>query len=824
MKNFYITSEMFVQFLYTFNKFQSKVKLIKEEIPDYKSINLTFLIKNLIDKSILTKEQSFLIIKHMCLWRFYIYEVNEDQTEITEFFWSKEKKFPFKKGLNSFTKWFFHDANENFNFKQHNLSLYEINHNEELITILAVAPTSDIYKVIKNYKANSLKLREQQRVEVEYTNENGEKEIKMEMRTFEKYKIKIVIASLDFINAVYSYNSNVWEWITWKIKNINTKLKKTWINIDTNLDWIYVIEKGLDTDDVDIDTIVYQILHKQFEENVSDIHIEPLLDSTDSSLNDAWFVRYRIDWDLQWREVRTWIDENGKAHAELKVIIPDKYSAITNKIKEKSWISTNQDMAHLPWDWKLKVYIKDKETLLEYRVSSMPEWVSWQWWKDKIVMRKLERWIENLDLVTLNMDLEKRKIIDEYVGTRERAWRFNNGLILMTWPTGSWKSTTLFSILNQINKPNVNIQTLEDPIEYVIPWLNQSQIQDATTNDPDSDTYTYAKWIKACLRQDPDIILIWEIRDEITMDIAKEAAATWHLVFSSLHTNDTWQTLDRLEWIKFDLNLVWNIIRLIMAQRLCKVVCNKCRREYNDPLFSNWDSQLQIEREKEYLEMKMDIVRKLADTPEVLKLPNNVEDIKLYEWLGERISCAACSQKGTKWRQWVYEFLPTSSVNVSKFIKEHWTSVDNEKVKKDLFIPEWITTLHQNALLKTFNPNIDKKWNPLYISYHDAIAWAGADTYEWDKDYKNLTLKELNILLKEKKLERKYKINKNKIIWLDTIISSEEKTINKENKVKKEEKINILKKERDVLLNENKKIIEHLKILEVHEDIIKWLE
>lgn len=816
-----LTPDSFIRFAVKIGIFNMK-QLNSLEI-SYSNMDLIQFFKILLNKDFIREEQITEVMEFIIAdWRMPILKYDINDNKFYELYDEQKKPFTFDKTLNWFVRPFFFEWIEEYWFKEQLISLYDIDNQRKIISFFMVAPTNKWYTLIKNFKAKSKRLREKQKViyeeEIEYEDIDEitwKKTIKKKIEkkvhetSFEEYKFKIIIAPYSIVNKIFAYNSSLTESMSIATNKMDKELKQQWISLTDEDDGIYRIEEWLDTSNSNIDALIYKILNKQFEDDVSDIHIEPLLDSTDPKLWNAWFIRYRIDWDLQWRETSIKIGEDWEPYVEMVPVIKWKYNEILGQLKEKSGISTSAEAKNLPWDWKLKVYIVDRDTLLEYRVSTMPEWVAWQWGKDKMVLRKLERGAAKLDLEKMNMDKDKKLILDSFVWTRDTAWRFNNWLILMTWPTWSWKSTTLFSILNQINKPELNIQTLEDPIEYVVPWINQSQIWDASTNDTETDSYTYAKGMRACLRQDPDILLIWEIRDEITMDISKEAAATWHLVFSSLHTNDTWQTLDRLEWLKFDLKLVWNIVRLIMAQRLWKVVCNQCRKEYNDPALSYWDHEVQIQREQEYLEMKMDIVRKLLDSPYVSKLPNNIEDIKLYEW--EWLNCAECWWKKTKWRLWIYEFLPTSSVNIAKFIKEHWTSVDNERVKKELYIPEWITTLQQNALLKTFSPNISYKWEPMYMSYHDALGGAWADPYEWDRDYKNIWLKELNLLLKQRKIERKVKENDDKLKIMETQISSEEKLINNFNKEEKEKLINKLKEEEKTILKENE---EYYKVLD----------
>jgi type II secretory ATPase GspE/PulE/Tfp pilus assembly ATPase PilB-like protein len=237
-----------------------------------------------------------------------------------------------------------------------------------------------------------------------------------------------------------------------------------------------------------------------------------------------------------------------------------------------------------------------------------------------------------------------------------------SGMILAVWPTGSGKSTTLFSLLSQFNPLEKNISTLEDPVEYRILWVNHSQIH------PDI-WFGFAEWLRSILRQDPDIIMVWEIRDEETAKLASEASITWHMVFSTLHTNSAVNTIQRLMNLWIDPLLISSAIRLIISQRLVRKLCDYCKIEYNP---SEKVKQKIIWRVWRYLKDK---------------------DFKLYKhklW-----GCEKCNHMWYKWRIGVYEVLEISPWLEELLLK--WAS----KTQLEIFaIWEWLIPIKDDALMK----------------------------------------------------------------------------------------------------------------------------
>ena len=262
--------------------------------------------------------------------------------------------------------------------------------------------------------------------------------------------------------------------------------------------------------DLPVIRIVDTLLEYAIFENASDIHIEP----TEKEVA----VRYRIDGIL--RNVMT--------------LPKSVHAGIVARIKILS--NLKLDEHRLPQDSRFKV--QTNEYQVSFRVSVIPTYDG-----EKIVLRALN---ENTGVITLEQLGFQKKPLEKIKRNIEKP----HGLILVTGPTGSGKTTTLYSIINLLNSPEVNITTIEDPIEYRMPGINQSQVNPKIG-------YTFANGLRSFLRQDPDIIMVGEIRDEETAEIAIHAALTGHLVLSTLHTNDAPTTLPRLSEMGF--RLFWSL-------------------------------------------------------------------------------------------------------------------------------------------------------------------------------------------------------------------------------------------------------------------------
>jgi len=288
-----------------------------------------------------------------------------------------------------------------------------------------------------------------------------------------------------------------------------------------------------DVSDAPIIKLVNNILSQSIKAGASDIHIEPY--------DDGFKVRHRVDGILY------------------DLISPPKWiqAALISRIK----IMAKLDIAEkrLPQDGRMEVGIVNQK--IDIRVSTIPTAFG-----ERVVLRLLNKTSSLLGLTELGFS---RKAL----GSVEQLITSPNGIILVTGPTGSGKTTTLYSVLSTINKPGVNIITIEDPVEYQIKGISQIQV------NPKIDL-TFAKGLRSIVRQDPDVILVGEIRDHETAEIAVQSALTGHLVFSTLHTNDSAGAITRLVDIGVEPFLISSSVLAILAQRLVRVLCEHCKAPY----------------------------------------------------------------------------------------------------------------------------------------------------------------------------------------------------------------------------------------------------
>lgn len=277
--------------------------------------------------------------------------------------------------------------------------------------------------------------------------------------------------------------------------------------------------------------LVDSIIKEAIPCRASDIHIEPF--------EDCVRVRYRIDGDLQER-------------SSLPI---EAYQAICARLK----IMSGLDIAErrVPQDGRINMTVGSRE--YDLRVSSLPSVHG-----EKFVIRILDKSSFRFTRQDLGFDSNENAVID-------RMLAHPHGIILLTGPTGCGKSTTLYSFLKEVNDPRVNIVTVEDPVEYTMNGITQTQVNTKAS-------MTFGKALRAILRQDPDIIMIGEIRDEETAEIAVRAAITGHLVFSTLHTNDAPGAITRLEDMRVPDYLVSDALVGVIAQRLVKKLCPACKK------------------------------------------------------------------------------------------------------------------------------------------------------------------------------------------------------------------------------------------------------
>ncbi len=379
--------------------------------------------------------------------------------------------------------------------------------------------------------------------------------------------------------------------------------------------------------------IVNSILEHAVYENASDIHIEPL--------EKEVTVRYRIDGILKPAMTLPKTVQNGMI-ARIKILANLKF---------------DEHMA--PQDGRFKIQVQDDK--LAFRVSILPVYDG-----EKIVMRLLHEGAKPLSLEQLGL-LEKPR------GLMEAAIKKPHGMILVTGPTGSGKTTTLYSVLGILNQPGVNISTVEDPIEYRIAGVNQSQV------NPKAN-FTFATGLRALLRQDPNIIMVGEIRDQETAEIAINAAMTGHLVLATLHTNDAPTALPRLTDMGVPPFLVAFTANIIIAQRLVRRICPHCKKEYK------LDKVATAELSKVFDADRLE--KLLKQHTETKKIGNNGT---FYQGAG----CGRCGQTGYKGRQGIYEVLEITP-EISAIINSHGTADDIKKTAR----AQGMLTMLEDGLIK----------------------------------------------------------------------------------------------------------------------------
>ncbi len=288
-----------------------------------------------------------------------------------------------------------------------------------------------------------------------------------------------------------------------------------------------------DISDAPIIKLVNHIISQSVKARASDIHIEPY--------QDSFKIRYRVDGILY------------------DLLSPPKWiqPALVSRIKVMAKMNIAEK--RLPQDGRFDVKIGNQE--IDVRVATIP--ISFG---ERVVLRLLNKSGSLLSLSELGLASDKLDQLESLV-------KSPNGIILVTGPTGSGKTTTLYAILSSINIPDINIITIEDPIEYQIKGISQIQV------NPKIDL-TFARGLRSIVRQDPDVILVGEIRDHETAEIAVQSALTGHLVFSTLHTNDSAGAITRLVDIGIEPFLISSSVLAVVAQRLVRVLCSDCKQPY----------------------------------------------------------------------------------------------------------------------------------------------------------------------------------------------------------------------------------------------------
>ena len=372
-------------------------------------------------------------------------------------------------------------------------------------------------------------------------------------------------------------------------------------------------------DDEPIIRFVNLMMYEAIKSGASDIHVEPY--------ENRFRVRFRIDGRLVER-----LQPPGGAAG-----------AIVNRIKILSKLDISEKRR--PQDGRLKVKVEGREDV-EFRVSSVPSMFG-----EKVVLRLLDRSGLNKSMSDLGFekdDLEKFK----------KAIHRPVGIVLVTGPTGSGKSTTVYSALKELNSPETNICTAEDPVEMNIEGINHVQVNS-------SIDLTFSSILRSFLRQDPDIIFVGEIRDLETAEIAFKAASTGHLVISTLHTNDAASTIVRLTEIGIPRYLVTSTVSLIIAQRLVGMICPSCKTP----------------------------VKVQPQTLQDLGVPQ--EEQPKYSSIFEGQGCGVCNSTGVKGRVAVHEVMP-----MTEKLKEGILAGGTSAELRRLAVEQGMRSLRKNALLK----------------------------------------------------------------------------------------------------------------------------
>ena len=370
--------------------------------------------------------------------------------------------------------------------------------------------------------------------------------------------------------------------------------------------------------------LVNWILIESYNRGVSDIHVEPY--------EREFRVRFRID---------------GVLQTIPKLVLGLKLKdAVSSRIKIMAGLDIT--VRRLPQDGAMKLRLRRGNTWksLDFRVSTLPTVYG-----EKIVMRLLDR--ENL-----NLDMSRLGFEPESLEKLRSAIQKPLGMVLVTGPTGSGKTNTLYSAISILNKPDVNIMTAEDPVEIHLPGVNQIQVREQTG-------FTFAIALRSFLRQDPDIILVGEMRDQETASIAVKAALTGHLVLSSLHTNDAPSTINRLLDMGLERFQVATSVQLICAQRLVRRICKDCKREMKSP---SRDALINFGFD-----------------------PDQTRSVRIFRGIG----CSACSGTGYKGRVGLFEVMETNDD-----IREAIMTNATEAELKRKAVANGLISLRQSGLVK----------------------------------------------------------------------------------------------------------------------------
>jgi len=378
--------------------------------------------------------------------------------------------------------------------------------------------------------------------------------------------------------------------------------------------------------------IVSTIIKHAVEDGASDIHIEPMTDETR--------VRFRVD---------------GILHSYL-TLPKNVHESMVARIKVLSKLKL--DETRVPQDGRIRLVVNNNN--VDFRVSVLP-----LMGEEKVVMRVLDTSkgvvkLEDLGFMGNNLEIINKNI------------KKTGGILLVSGPTGSGKTTTLYSVLHMVNQEGVNIVTLEDPVEYFIEGINQSQIRPKIG-------FSFATGLRSLLRQDPDIMMVGEIRDNETAELAIHAALTGHLVLSTLHTNSAIGAIPRLLDMGVESFLLASVMEMVVAQRLTRKLCEHCKKERT--------------LEGDVLAEVRDKITKIPEATFKRLLPNYSigTEVKIFD----KVGCPRCNKSGYRGRVAIAEVL-----DGTEFVKNAILNKKGNVTKEELVTDQMFTTLEQDGLIK----------------------------------------------------------------------------------------------------------------------------
>ena len=467
------------------------------------------------------------------------------------------------------------------------------------------------------------------------------------------------IQALNFIQKEIGYNLNVF---LATHENILDCLENYRGELDQELDEVISVQQENTqeetqavtedqfAEDSPIAQTVNLLLEYAIKSQASDIHIEPREDFVQ--------VRYRIDGVLK----------------EVNKLPRNVLGALVSRIKILSNLKI--DERRVPQDGRFKIRVSGKQYAL--RVSTLPIADG-----EKVVMRILDESNQSVTLENLGYWGRSLTVMKE-------AMAQPNGMILVTGPTGSGKSTSLFSVLSELNTSDVNISTIEDPVEYKIPGVNQVQ------TNPKAGM-TFASGLRALLRQDPNIIMVGEIRDTETANLGVQAALTGHLVFSTLHTNNAATCLPRLLDMDIEPFLIASTVKAVVGQRLVRRLCAFCRQQHvPEAAEVKVITDLIAGTGTEAIARMHDLETQAADEKIGGDSPPSTTETEItHLWRANPEGCDECNHTGFKGRIGIYEVLDVS-LTIQKLITANATSNDIQTEA----IKEGMSTMQTDGLIK----------------------------------------------------------------------------------------------------------------------------